>query len=351
MPRTLSSHPIEQRSLPGWVLCLRAAPLLLLGGCAPLQVGLGLRVRLDQVAVTALEARLSQGPGMAPGDRSPMVVTVTAADGATLVTEGVGGGKVRWEDLRLSATGVTVTDQGLVSLSKDPRDSEGVVPRVTITADSHPGLRAELEIPVRYDHAFVCTFQGARGTCGMNGAAGGDGASAFGLGQAGFNGVGGTLGQAGFNGVGGNGGRGGNGWNGGNGEDAPALSVQATLKPGARPLLQVAVTAAGRRERFLVDPEGGSLEVRAKGGAGGSGGRGGAGGRGGSGAFGRPSGLPGPTGMAGQDGWPGRGGVITLTYDPAVRPHLGALRLISEGGSGSPGPAPVRVEAAVARLW
>jgi len=98
-----------------------------------------------------------------------------------------------------------------------------------------------------------------------------------------------------------------------------------------------------------VDPVGGSLTVKADGGAGGSGGRGGRGGSGGAGGSGSPSGsngMSGSDGRNGSDGSPGRGGSITVTYDPQVKPYLSVIHLSNKGG-----PAPVFKEAPVAALW
>jgi hypothetical protein len=128
------------------------------------------------------------------------------------------------------------------------------------------------------------------------------------------------------------------------------------LRPGDHPLLQAVVSAPGRKDRhFLVDPQGGSLTIAANGGAGGSGGSGGKGGKGGaggSGGFGCPSGssgssgLDGHDGMSGSDGRPGSAGVITIVYDPAVKPFLAAIKASNKGA-----PAPVYQETPVAPLW
>ena len=100
---------------------------------------------------------------------------------------------------------------------------------------------------------------------------------------------------------------------------------------------------------YLIDPQGGSLSVKADGGAGGSGGRGGRGGRGGSGGMGTPSGQngrDGSDGRSGSDGPSGRGGSITVTYDPQAKPFLSLIHL-----SNSNGAKPVFKEEPVAPLW
>jgi hypothetical protein len=271
-----------------------------------------------------------------------LVATFDQPSGKILVTEGKGKGKVLWRDLTVTATVVTVNKKGVVSLPHDPRKSDGKTAHVSITVASHPGLKADLDIPLRYDYAFTANFNGADGTNGSDGFAGTDGSS-------------GSIGSLdpnnpGAGGTGGNGGPGGSGFNGGNGGDAPNVQVQATLRAGEHPLLQFKVSAAGRKDRFfLVDPQGGTLTVSAEGGAGGKGGKGGKGGRGGPGGSGIPpgsDGLAGTDGIDGFDGSPGSPGTITVTYDPSVQPYLSLIRT-SNGG----GPKPVFNEAPVAALW
>lgn len=311
------------------------------GGCSAMKVKLGWRVDLTQTPVASIEASLPKGPGIAPGQKSPLVVQATQPDGKVLLTEGQGAGKVQWKDLQVTASVVTVNQKGVVSLVKDPRVSDNKVGHVTISVPSHPGLRADLDIPFRYDIAYTSDFSGQHGMDGTSGLDGADGIS-------------GSMGSMDPNnpspgGDGSNGSNGSDGHDGDPGGNAPAVDVRVTLQPGSDPLLQVSVSAAGHRKLYLVDPKGGSLMVKADGGQGGSGGRGGRGGRGGSGGMGTPSGHDGSNGMDGRsgfDGQPGRGGSITVTYDPAAKPYLNIIRL-----SSSNGPAPVFRQAAVAALW
>jgi len=313
-----------------------------------------MRIHLDKLPVTAMEASLPAGPAMAPGETSPMVVTFTDSNGKSWMTEGMGKGKILWSDLKVTASVVTVNKKGVLRLAHDPRKSDGKTGQVEISVPSHPALHASLSVPLRYDYPFVAHFDGASGSDGMNGQDGSDGLS-------------GSSGSAGSSdpnnqvagGNGGDGTSGGDGSNGSNGDDggnAPAVKVQVTLRAGDHALLQAVVSAAGRKDRhFLVDPQGGSLTITANGGAGGSGGRGGRGGRGGaggSGGFGCPSGssgqngLDGHDGMAGIDGSPGHGGSVVVDYDPAVTPYLGTIKIVNNGG-----PRPVYQEAPVGQLW
>ncbi len=315
--------------------------LLALNGCAAIQVHLGMKVYLAKTPITSIEATQLKGPGIAPGQKSSLVVTVTEPTGKTLQTEGAGHGKVMWRDLTVTATVVSVNQKGVITLPKDPRKSDGKLPHVSITVPSHPDVQAELDIPLRYDYPFVSNFSGASGSSGSNGS---DGTS-------GMSGSDGSTDpdnpSAGGNGS--NGGDGTNGGDGGNGGDAPAVQVTVTLRAGAHPLLQAHVAAAGHNRYYLVDPQGGSLTVHADGGAGGSGGKGGRGGSGGSGGSGSPPGMSGSNGSDGRDGSdgsPGRGGPITVTYDPAVQPYLSAIRLSNQGG-----PKPVFQQQPVPPLW
>jgi hypothetical protein len=287
-----------------------------------------------------MEASLPKDPGVAPGEKSPLVVTFTASDGKVWVTEGKG--KILWKDLAITATVVTINKKGVVTLARDPRISDGKMGHLAITIPSHPGVSTELDIPLRYDYPFVSNFSGATGSSGFNGT---DGAS----------GTSGSMGSIDPNnpspgGDGSNGSDGTDGQDGGPGGDGPPVQVRVALRSGSHPLLQIGVTTPGHKERFyLVDPQGGSLTVRSSGGAGGSGGRGGQGGQGGSGGIGTPIGANGNNGSSGRngnDGQPGRDGSITVTYDPQVQPFLAVIRLPNQDG-----PKPIFTEAPVPPLW
>jgi hypothetical protein len=323
------------------VAWLATASLLALSGCTSLKVKMRMKVYLAKIPVTSITATLPKGPGIAPGEKSALVVVVTEPDGKVLQTEGKGKGKVMWKELNITATVVTANQKGILSFPHDPRKTDGKLGHITITVPSHPDIKTELDIPVRYNFNFVSSFSGSNGSNGADGTSGSDGMS-------------GSSGSIDPNNpsAGGDGTSGGNGSDGSNGEpggDAPPVQVRLALRAGSHPLLQVGVTAAGHQKLYLVDPQGGSLTVRADGGQGGSGGKGGRGGRGGSGGSGTPSGNSGSDGISGQDGSNGsngRGGSITVTYDPQAKPYLAAIRLSNVGG-----PKPIFQEEAVAPLW
>lgn len=310
-------------------------------GCSSMKVKMGWRVDLNKTPISSIQASLPKGPAIAPGEKSSLVVTLTQPDGKVLLTEGQGAGKVMWKDLQVTATTVLADEKGNLSFPEDPRASYGKVGHVTVNVPSQPNLHAELDVPVRYDCAYVSDFSGRPGMDGRNGSDG-------------LNGTSGSTGSIDPNSPspGGNGSDGANGEDGKDGDsggDAPSIDVRMALAPETRPLLQVSVSAPGHRRLYLVDPQGGSLTVKADGGPGGSGGRGGRGGRGGSGGTGTPSGSNGHDGLDGRngfDGQPGRGGRITITYDPAAKPYLNIVHLSSRNG-----PAPLYKEAQVSPPW
>ena len=322
-------------------VCLGVASLLTLGGCTAVKVKLGMRVYLANTPVASMQASLPKGPAIAPSEKLGLVVQFTQPDGKVLVTEGLGKGKVLWSDIKVTATVVTADQKGNVLLAHDPRMSDGKVGHVTVTVPTHPDLHAELDIPITYDYSFVSNFSGSKGSDGLNGSDG-------------MNGTSGSMGSTDPNnpspgGNGSNGTDGSNGQDGGNGGDAPPVQIRVTLRPGAHPLLQMSVSAAGKQRLYLVDPHGGALTVRADGGPGGSGGRGGRGGQGGSGGIGTPNGNSGSNGADGRngfDGSPGKAGTIIVTYDPQAKPFLTAIHLSNKGG-----PPPVFNEAPVRPLW
>ena len=251
-----------------WASRLALTSLLALTGCTPIKVRLGMKVYLDKIPVTSMQASLPKGPGIAPGEKSPLVVVMTEPNGKTLQTEGAGHGKVLWKDLSVTATVAKVNQKGVLSLAHDPRVSEGKLAHVSITVPSHPDLHAELDIPVRYNFKFVANFSGSSGSSGMSGSDGMDGSS----GSSGST----DPDNPSAGGDGGNGSNGSDGQDGGPGGDAPPVQVRVALRPGSHPLIQVSVSAAGKAKLYLVDPQGGSLTVSADGGSGGSGGKGGA---------------------------------------------------------------------------
>ena len=319
---------------------------LVLGGCEALMVATGQRMRLDGIPLQSITASLNGATALAPGGKAPLSVIATTTDGRTLATAGTGDGKVLADSYTFEASVATVSAKGVVSLPADPRLSEGRTPHLRIVAAGTTAPVAELDIPVRYDVPYAATYAGADGVSGNDGLNGWDGTD-------------GATGSIDLNtpspgGDGGSGTDGGNGGDGSDGAPGPDVRIWIALEAGSRPLLRVRASEVGRDHFFLVDPQGGSLTITARGGTGGDGGRGGTGGRGGSGGSGSPTGS---TGMSGHDGFggsPGRSGAagtITLTVDPAAAPWLDRVHIKNVDGDGRAGPPPAITIAPVPSPW
>jgi hypothetical protein len=226
-------------------------------------------------------------------------------------------------------------------MPKLPWESDGKVGHVIVTVPGLLTLKGEADVLPRYDVSYRARFSGRNGSTGMDGVNGTDGSSGL---------VGSIDSQ--HPSAGGNGGDGTDGTDGGRGEDGdygPAVLVEVALWPGNRPLLEATVSSEGSpQEWYLIDPNGGWLQVSSDGGSGGKGGRGGTGGRGGSGGIGTPNGSSGRDGLAGHDGtngFDGRDGQITLVYDPKAAPYISAIRLLTRS------PKPIVKERPVPPLW
>ncbi|GLH72801.1 hypothetical protein GETHLI_13030 [Geothrix limicola] len=318
------------------------------GSAWSLPAQLKVQIWLADLAISGIQAVLPEGPSLLPGGSLPLVIAATQASGPALATEGRGGGKVGWDNFTFQTEVVAVDAYGIVSLPEDPRVSDGVLPHLHASVVDRSDLAADLDIPVRYDGAFLCDVSGAAGAQGSSGSDG-------------YSGFSGSMGscdpdnpQAGGNGT--DGGSGGSGGDGGPGAPGPDVQAWVCLHPGAVPRLEVKVATQSQVRYFLVDPHGGSLLLKGDGGAGGPGGNGGRGGAGGSGGYGCPNGsdgMSGSDGPGGSSGVGGPGGSITVWVDPAASPFLSTLHFSNKGGLpyGQDGPPPVIHVTPVEPLW
>jgi hypothetical protein len=349
--------------------CSRAKPwvwlsvgflgLSFLSGCSTLAVWMGLRVRLDKVQVASVAAHLVSTrnvnqavAALGPGEGARLIIVATDAAGKTYVTVGAGGGKVAFDNYAIT-TEVAQIKGSKVSLSSDPRVSEGKIAKLHIAPVAHPEVTTDLDIPVHYDLAYKVDFSGAPGANGFDGTPGADGTAGFDAPQT----VDPTTGATSYQGPGGSGSEGGNGGDGDNGQDgSPGGRVQVWMRlaNADHPLLQVKVVSGPKQSLFLIDPSGGSLRILADGGPGGRGGSGGRGGQGGSGGAGSPAGFSGSDGRRGFDGHAGQGGpagTIAIAVDPAAQPYLKLLTWSNRSGDGVPGPSPDITIEPLASLW
>lgn len=281
---------------------LALAAAVVLAGCTEMKIKMGMTMLVAKLPVNQMEVHLAKPQGVGPGQNASLVVTFGGPNGQSWRTEGAGGGAIMWEDLTIASTIATYNNDGTVSLPVDPRLSDGKTGHVVVTLAFNPNLRAEADVPTRYDLKYFADFNGNRGSSGSNIRGGRDGSQ---------------------------------------GGNAPDVTIRLVMHPGDRKLIEAAVQPVGGEETFyLIDPSGGSLSVSADGGPGGAGDRSISSGidQGGVSAAGRE--------RDGADGPRGRGGEITVIYDPAVAHYLGVLQLSSLGG-----PEPIFNSQPLDPLW
>jgi hypothetical protein len=76
------------------VACFGLASCLALTACTSVKVKLGMKVYLEKIPITSMQATLPKGPGVAPGEKSPLVVAFAQPNGKVLQTEGQGQGSL-----------------------------------------------------------------------------------------------------------------------------------------------------------------------------------------------------------------------------------------------------------------
>jgi hypothetical protein len=293
--------------------------LLLLGCVATKNVK---RINVPQAAELSL----------CPGQAFDVNVVARMKDGRRKRTSGSGREKLPWRELVVRFDGRDV-EQGRVVMPSDPRETlDRAVPLRVYLAD-----RGEVSwegiVTARYDCVYTADFSGASGAVGDNwvrysGDDGDDGWDTTRPGERGGDGGDGRHGQ--------------HGGDGGDGGDGGTVTVQwGTLDHhGVSMITAVAKgTVPGRSTEpqwFLIDPNGGSLVVDVRGGAGGAGEDGQPGGDGGNGGDGEPDGRGGDGGDGGHGGDGGDGGDagwVRVISDPAAEAWLGHMHIDNVGGA------------------
>lgn len=334
--------------------------------CTAIKKKLGLKKDLEGRNVTQLEIDRKPAGPLCAGDRATLIIRVSA-DGDTLVTEGTGGGKLLWDEFEVHAVDnlqvASVDDEPVITVGMDHRAMDVAPPSLQLVVKEQPKFNVDKHIiPLRYNCNSLLAMDGARGgrgragNAGRNGRDGRDGpkdrrGNYYGDGQDGSDGGDGQPGGPG-----------------GNGKHAENVEVKVTTvtRPGVgHPFLQACARArSGQEQCTLVDTEGGTLTITARGGAGGAGGAGGSGGRGGYGGSGSRSGRSGSSGRDGSAGPGGDGGdgaELVAVFDPSVEPFAHLITLDNSGGEGGrgrgagrpgrPGPHPEQRYEPVAELW
>src|ERR1700723_1975240 len=97
--RSLASLPIPHCMIATLQACLGTAILFALTGCTSMKVHMGMKVYLAKTPVSSIAVSLPKGPGIAPGEKSPLVVVVTETMGSRLQMYVAGKGKANGKDL------------------------------------------------------------------------------------------------------------------------------------------------------------------------------------------------------------------------------------------------------------
>src|SRR5207244_3349625 len=117
----------------------------------------------------------SEVTALGPGQSARLVIVAATAAGKQFVTVGAGKGKVAFDNYSIEASIVQVSKRGRVSLSSDPRVSDGKVGHLRISPMAHPDVVVELDVSPRYDIPYVADFSGSSGMNGLDGTGGFDG--------------------------------------------------------------------------------------------------------------------------------------------------------------------------------
>ncbi|MEL6342495.1 MAG: hypothetical protein AAFV53_05140 [Myxococcota bacterium] len=279
-------------------------------------------------------------PNLYPRGTFGLIATAVLADGTQLRSAGAGGGKTQWSDYAIDVISGTFAD-GAIRPYADPRQirDHAVMIRAENVHDSND--TATLEIPVTYAvdyHLHRNGEGGPDGDWGRRGAAGGQGADSSDR----------------DGGDGGDGGDGERGQTGGGGAPGQSVLVQVDAIQDpilSKTLLRVVCSGDNQTERYLIDPDGGTLVIHARGGQGGDGGPGGRGGDGGNGGRGSNPGSGsdayegtggnggdgGDGGQGGDGGRGGDGGAVTVIVDPSARAFRDRIVIDNRGGAGGDG--------------
>ncbi|HET6991804.1 MAG TPA: collagen-like protein, partial [Bacteroidia bacterium] len=258
-------------------------------------------------------------------------------DGSEMLTKGLSQGKVKWGNYIVNVVGGTFND-GDVTINDDPRKIKDYKIIVTAKLLFDSSKTQTMEFVLDFKANYTADFSGRQG----------DDAAWASKGQSGATGSNNSKGDGG---PGQKGQRGEDGRKGGNGQNGDAVDVYVSAFPDAsgKTMLRVYVKSrsSSREGFYIVNPDGGSITILARGGRGGQGGHGGDGGGGGYGGNGHSRGGDsgdtfygtggtggdgGDGGNGGDGGDGGNGGSITIFVDPSASAYVSVIKFDTSGG-------------------
>ncbi|MBL6448809.1 hypothetical protein JMN32_21030 [Fulvivirga sp. 29W222] len=239
-----------------------------------------------------------------------------------------------WDILNFTANGGVFKD-GIITLSEtDHRHMRNNTIGVNAQLVADKAINDTIQIPQDFKNKIVAFYGGRSGRNGRDGRSGNSGKDGKGGGGQG-SGRDGSPGSRGQDG--------GDGDDGGNGENVEVYVSLSGSYVNEVPILNVHIkSTTSHKEHYLkINSDNSYLSIIANGGWGGSGGNGGNGGNGGSGGSSGSSnytngksGNGGDGGNGGHGGDGGDGGNVRVYIDPAAKPYINAITILSKGGEG-----------------
>lgn len=279
----------------------------------------------SKLPVTQTSFRYDVNVARYPGSTVAIGFILTYSNGKMKMTKGLLQGTVAWKNYSLMVEGGSFHN-GKIKILDDPRLIKDNKLIIMVRYNGMAVPNGTFEIPLDYRGKYVVSYSGRSGRDGNNG----------------------SVGRSSYDG---NGENGYDGYPGENGERGEVVSIYAdTISVRGLEMLKVATVGEyGRIERFIINPNGGSLNVISNGGSGGKGGDGGMGGDGGG------SGRGGDGGNGNNGGNGGAAGSFKLYISSAAEKYKYLIVMINnpgaggrggrKGGYGSDGPAAKRTVA------
>ncbi len=268
--------------------------------------------------IKTIEVSTKDFKNLSPGNQIIVGAKIVTHGGKEKSTKSVYGGKLSWGKLHVNVTGGTFMN-GVLTIETDVQKIRDHVVMLVISDAKTKKVSVTKTFTVNFKAPQICNIKGKTGESGKDG----------------------EDGQNGTKTEDGNGTSGGQGYAGSWGEPGKSSIVKIKgVVADSDTLLKILVEDLidKTQKRFLVNTNGGSIVIDARGGQGGKGGDGGDGGDGKDQGEDQSSpGTGGDGGNGGQGGNGGSGGALLVYYDSIAEKHLNKVVFKTEGGEAGNG--------------